>query len=185
MEAWKTEKSETVLDTPWVQVRKDAVSLPNGTRIEDFYTVTVRDAAAIVALDEGGNVLVKREYRYCYGRELIEIPAGTFEPGETDALAVAQRELLEETGYVSDSWQYLGPTIDSSAKMTNYMHLFLATNCRRVAGQHLDATEILTVEAVPLDKAVDMVMKNEICCNSSASGILRAARMLEEQKKTL
>lgn len=185
MEAWKTEKSEQVLDTPWVQVRKDTVALPNGKRIDDFYAVTVRDAAAIVALDEGENVLLKREYRYCYGRELTEIPAGAFEPGETDALAVAKRELLEETGYVSDSWQYLGPTIDSSAKMTNYMHLFLATNCRRVADQHLDATEILTVEAVPLEKAVDMVMSNEICCNSSANAILRAARLLEEQEKTL
>ena len=178
MEAWKTEKRETVLDTPWVRVRKDAVVLPNGTRIDDFYAVTVRDAAAIVALDEGGNLLLKREYRYCYGRELIEIPAGAFEPGETDALAVAKRELLEETGYVSGSWRYLGPTIDCSAKMTNYMHLFLATNCRRVAGQHLDAAEILTVETVPLEKAVDMVMRNVICCNSSASAILQAARLL-------
>ena len=185
MEAWKTEKSRRILDTPWVQVRKDTVSLPNGARINDFYAVTVRDAAAIVALDESGNVLLKREYRYCYGRELVEIPAGAFEPGETDALAVAKRELLEETGCVSDCWRYLGPTIDCSAKMTNYMHLFLATNCRRVAGQHLDATEILTVEAVPLEKAVDMVMDNEICCNSSANGILRTARLLEEQEKTL
>lgn len=178
MEAWKTEKSELVLDTPWVRVRKDTVSLPNGKRMEDFYAVTIRDAAAIVALDEEGNVLLKREYRHCYGRELIEIPAGAFEPGETDALAVAKRELLEETGYVSERWQYLGSTIDSSAKLTNYMHLFLAANCRRVSGQHLDATEILTVEAVPLKKAVDMVMTNEICCNSSANGILRAAQLL-------
>ena len=79
---------------------------------------------------------------------------------------------------MSEHWQYLGSTIDSSAKLTNYMHLFLATNCRHVAGQHLDATEILTVEAVPLKKAVDMVMTNEICCNSSANGILRAVRLL-------
>ena len=46
MEAWKTEKSEQVLDTPWVRVRKDTVSLPNGKRMDDFYAVTIRDAAA-------------------------------------------------------------------------------------------------------------------------------------------
>lgn len=73
--------------------------LPNGQEIDDFYTVTIRDAAAIVAVDEAGNLILKNEYRYCYGRSLIEVPAGTFEADETDGLAVAKRELLEETGY--------------------------------------------------------------------------------------
>ena len=45
MEAWKTEKSEQVLDTPWVRVRKDTVSLPNGKRMDDFYAVTIRERA--------------------------------------------------------------------------------------------------------------------------------------------
>lgn len=178
MERWKTEKTEVLLDTPWVKVRRDAVVLPNGARIEDFYAITIRDASAVVALDEVGNLILKREYRYCYDRELLEIPAGAFEPGETDPLLVARRELLEETGYSSDCWEYLGPTVESSAKMTNYMHIFLARDCRKVASQHLDETEELTVELVPLQQAVDMVMRNEICCNSSAHGILRAARML-------
>ncbi len=179
MERWKTEKSETLLDTPWVKVRRDRVVLPNGAKMDDFYAITIRDASAIVALDEEGNVILKREYRYCYDRELLEIPAGAFNDGETDPLAVARRELLEETGYVSDDWEYLGPTVESSAKLTNFMHIFLARNCRKVALQQLDATEELTVELVPLSKAVDMVMTNEICCNSSAHGILRAARMVD------
>ena len=179
MERWKTEKSETLLDTPWVKVRRDRVVLPNGAKMDDFYAITIRDASAVVALDEGGNLILKREYRYCYDRELLEIPAGAFNDGETDPLAVARRELLEETGYVSDDWEYLGPTVESSAKLTNFMHIFLARNCRKVALQQLDATEELTVELVPLSKAVDMVMTNEICCNSSAHGILRAARMVD------
>ena len=179
MERWRREKTEILLDTPWVKVRRDGVTLPNGATIDDFYAITIRDASAIVALDEGGNLILKREYRYCYDRELLEIPAGAFDDGETDPLAVARRELLEETGYVSDHWEYLGPTVESSAKMTNIMHLFFARDCRKVAGQHLDETEELTVELVPLQQAVDMVMTNEICCNSSAHGILRAARMVE------
>ena len=179
MERWEREQTETLLDTPWVKVRRDSVRLPNGVTIDDFYAITIRDASAVVALDEKGNVILKREYRYCYDRELLEIPAGTFNDGESDPLLVAQRELLEETGYVSDQWEYFGPTVESSAKMTNFMHLFLARNCRKVAPQQLDETEELTVELVPLERAVDMVMRGEICCNSSAHGILRAARMVE------
>ena len=178
MEKWKTARSETLLDTEWVKVCKDSVRLPNGQEIDDFYTVTIRDAAAIVAVDEAGNLILKNEYRYCYGRSLIEVPAGTFEADETDGLAVAKRELLEETGYASDEWKYLGATVESSAKLTNYMHIYFANHCRKVSGQHLDATEELDVLVVPLKQAVDMVMDNEICCNSSAHGILKVARLL-------
>ena len=131
-----------------------------------------------MALDDAGNIILKREYRYCYDRDLIEIPAGTFEEGETDGLSVAKRELLEETGYISEDWKYLGATVESSAKLTNYMHIYFANHCRKVSGQHLDATEELDVLLVPLGQAVEMVMDNDICCNSSAHGILRVARML-------
>lgn len=178
LKAWKTEKSELLINTPWVKVRKDSVRLANGSAIEDFYAITINDAAAVVAIDPEGNLILKKEYRYCSDRDLIEIPAGIVEDNETDGLFAARRELLEETGYTSDEWQYLGATIESSAKLTNYLHLYLATNCRKVSEQTLDATEEMDVLLVPLEQAVDMVMKNEICCNSSAHGILRAARML-------
>ena len=131
-----------------------------------------------MALDDAGNIILKKEYRYCYDRDLIEVPAGTFEEGETDGLSVAKRELLEETGYISEDWKYLGATVESSAKLTNFMHIYFANHCRKVSGQHLDATEELDVLLVPLGQAVEMVMDNEICCNSSAHGILRVARML-------
>lgn len=178
MRKWKTKKTENLIETYWVKVRRDEVELPNGQSIADFYAITINDAAAIVALDDAGNIILKREYRYCYDRDLIEIPAGSFEEGETDGLAVAKRELLEETGYTSDEWQYLGATVESSAKLTNYMHIYFANHCHQVSGQRLDATEELDVLLVPLKQAVDMVMNNEICCNSSAHGILRVARML-------
>lgn len=103
MDKWKTICSQALLDTKWVKVRKDAVELPNGQHIDDFYAITINEAAAIVALDDYGNIILKKEYRYCFGRDLIEIPAGGFERGE-EGLEVAKRELLEETGYISDDW---------------------------------------------------------------------------------
>ena len=81
---WIVENSESLLDTRWVKVRKDTVNLPNGTHIDDFYAITINDASAIVALDEDQNIILKKEYRYCYEKELLEIPAGTFEENETE-----------------------------------------------------------------------------------------------------
>ena len=177
MEKWKTIKSETLVDSRWVKVRKDSVDLPNGQHIDDFYAITINDAAAIVALDDNKNIILKKEYRYCFDRDLIKIPTSGFEKNE-DGLTVAKRELLEETGYISDDWQYIGATVESSAKLTNYMHLYFANHCHKVSGQHLDPTEELDVLVLPLKDAVEMVMNNEICCNSSAHGILWAARKL-------
>ena len=177
MKAWKRLDSTRVLDQEYVKVDKDHVLLGNGVEVEDFYKVTIKDAAIIVAVTEDGNLLLKNEYRYCYERELLELPAGCFEEGEKP-LEVAKRELREETGYESDRWTYLGATVESSAKLTNMMHIFLAEDCRKVCGQHLDTTEELEVLPVLFEKAVAMVMNNEICCNSSAHGILKAARML-------
>lgn len=178
MRKWEKINSTNVLDSRWVSVNKDEVRLPNGMTIDDFYVVSIPDAAAIVALDKEGNIILKKEYRYCYDRDLIEVPAGALENNERDSLACAKRELLEETGYVSDDWTFLGDTIESSSKLTNYMHIYLARDCVKVSGQNLDATEELDVVVMPFSKAVDMVMRNEICCNSSAHGILKAARII-------
>ena len=179
MDKWIVQSSETLIENNWMKVRKDDVLLPNGEEIEDFYVVSFHEAVAIVALDCNGDLILTNQYRHSYSRDLIEIPAGTFEENETDGLVVAKRELLEETGYVSDEWQYLGATVESSAKLTNYMHIYFANHCRKVSDQHLDATEELDLMVILLHEAVEMVMNNEICCNSSAHGILRVARMLK------
>ena len=179
MEKWKVKSSEKLLDNRWISVNKDSVDIPNGTHIDDFYTVTIPNAAAVVAITPDMNIVLKKEFKYAVGEELIEIPAGMFEPEENDGLAVAKRELLEETGYESDDWMYFGATVESSSKLTNYMHIYLAQNCHKVAEQKLDATEEVEVLVIPLQQSIDMVTNNEIKCNSSAHGILRAARMLK------
>lgn len=145
MEKWKLLNSEEILSSRWVTVKKNDVLIPPDTRIPDFYSVTISDAAGIVAVTEKGTIILKREYRFCQDEELIEIPAGVFEPEEHDPLTVAKRELLEETGYESDEWTYLGATVESSSKLTNKMHLFPATNCRKVGDQRLDRGEVVEV----------------------------------------
>ena len=175
---WKTMKSDVLLDDFHVSVRKNQVQLPDGAVIDDFYTVTIPDAAMVAAITKNWEILLKKEYRYACGMEVIECPVGMFNPDEKDPLVVAKRELLEETGYSSDSWEYLGGTWESTSKLTNTMHLFLAKDCVKVSEQHLDQNEHLEVVKVPLQDAVAMVMKGEIIANSSVHLILKVARMM-------
>lgn len=175
---WKTIESETLIDDYHVTVRKDTVQLPDGAVIPDFYTVTIPDAAMVAAITTEGKILLKTEFRYAIGDEVIECPAGMFEKDETDPMAVAKRELLEETGYESNDWTYLGATLESTSKLTNRMHLFLAKACIQTSTQHLDANEHLTVTEVYLDTAVAMVMNGSINANSTAHLILKVARLM-------
>lgn len=173
---WKIKKTERVLDSEFVKVDKDDVILPHGRVIPDFYKVTIKDCAAIVALTPDNHIILKKEYRHCYRQDLIEIPAGVLEDRE-DPLETAKRELEEETGYRSEKWTYLGKTVESSAKLTNYMYIYLAEDCRKVSNQKLDYGEDIEVIKVGLNEAVEMIMNNEIICNSSIGAILKAARI--------
>lgn len=175
---WETIKLETVIEDYHVTVKKNAVKLPDGAIIDDFYTVAIPDAAMVAAITPEGKILLKTEFRYAVGEDVIECPAGMFEKNEADPLTVAKRELLEETGYESSDWTYLGSTLESTSKLTNRMHLFLAKDCVKVSTQHLDTNEHLTVTEVYLDTAVGMVMNGTINANSTAHLILKVARML-------
>ena len=173
---WKIKNSIRLIDTEYVKVDKDDVILSKDREIKDFYKVTIKDCAAIVALTESNELILKKEYRYCYDKELIEIPAGVLEDNE-NSLVTAKRELEEETGYVSDKWTFLGKVVESSAKLTNYMYIYLAEDCKKVSEQSLDYGEDIEVIKVSIDKAIDMIMNNEIICNSSVGAILKVLRI--------
>ena len=180
---WKTIKSETLIDNYYVAVHKDEVQLPDGAVIDDFYTVTIPNAAMVAAITVDGKILLKKEYRYAVGSIVIECPAGMFEQHETDPLIVAKRELYEETGYESEDWTYLGVTMESTSKLTNCMHMYLAKKCKQTGTQHLDDNEYLTVTALNLDTAIEMVMNGTIKANSTAHLILKVARLLDKKDR--
>ena len=153
--AWKLVKSEHVLQDKWIDFRKEAYKMPDGTVFEPYYTYSRRSYAVIAARDETGKYLCVRQYRQGIGEVTIEFPAGGIENfgktdyektgKEEDPLAAAKRELLEETGYVSDQWRHL-ITIPSNATLAdNYAHVYFADQCRKVGNQDLDETEFMNV----------------------------------------
>jgi len=175
--SWKTIESQTLVGEYHVSVKKNKVELPDGVVIDDFYTVTIPDAAMVAAITADGRIILKSEYRYACQADVIECPAGMVEQGE-EPIQTAKRELLEETGYTSDEWTYLGYTWESTSKLTNHMNLFLVKNCVKTDLQHLDSNEHLEIMTVSLEAAVEMVMGGIINANSTAHLILKVDRLL-------
>lgn len=146
---WPVVRSERLGDFRVFRVRRDvAVSPARGTE-HDFYVLEGADWVNVVALTEAGEMLFVRQWRHGAAEETLEIPGGCVDPGDASPLAAARRELLEETGHVSDDWAGLGWVSPNPAIQANRCFSFLARACRKVAEPSPDGTEDLRVEALP------------------------------------
>ena len=105
-------------------------------------------AVAIVAVDGEDHVWLVRQLREATRRELVELPAGTAEPGE-EPLATAQRELREECGLSGGTWRELTAFWTTPGFTREYMHLFLAEDVEPGVADP-EADEVLEVVRWPV-----------------------------------
>ena len=168
--------SDTIFEGRVFTITQDEVRLMNGLAATRE-VVHHNGGAAIVALNEAGEVALVRQYRYAVGREMTEIPAGKIEPGE-DPRQTALRELGEEAGLTADNFVAFGRVIPTCAYCTEVIYLYLATGLHQTQ-QHLDDDEFLDVFWLPLNEVVEMVMDGHITDSKTVSGILRAKHLLQ------
>lgn len=168
---WETLARREVVDArPWVRVWADDLRLPDGRVIQGFATIELPDYAVVVALTPGGDVVIERNYKHGPRRVCLNLPAGYLEPGEAP-LAAAQRELLEETGYVADEWVPLGRFTTDGNRGCGTASLFLARGARQVAPPQAHDLEVLTIDLLPLDELAQTVRRGEVAILSIAAAI--------------
>ena len=173
----QTLSSERLFEGKIINLRRDAVLLENGARaIREV--VEHPGGVCMVALTETREVLLVRQLRYPYGEVLTELPAGKLSPGE-DPLEAGKRELLEETGAVAARIVDLGKLYPSPGYLNEVIHTYLATGLT-FTEQHLDEDEFLDVERVPLEAAVDRVLRGEIRDAKTQAALLKVHLLLAE-----
>lgn len=162
-----------------INVYNDTVLLPNGKETHREL-VEHHGGVCVAALTDEGNLLFVRQFRYPYGRVLLELPAGKLEKGE-DPLSAGMRELEEECGVVAEKVIPMGTVYPTVAYCTEIIHLFLAQGLSKTR-QHLDDGEFLSVEEIPLKEAVKLVMNGEISDSKTVALILKTEKLLAEGK---
>lgn len=107
-----------------VTLQIDRVVLPGGRETK---REVIRHPGAVAILGEtrDGSWILVRQHRYAVGAEVLEIPAGTLEPGE-DPETCARREILEETGYRAVTLTPLGLYLPAPGYSDEVVHLFQA-----------------------------------------------------------
>ncbi len=145
LQAWKTVASrELYVDLPWVRLVVEKVHLSNGRTIDNFYQVDLPQYVVVVALNSIGEVVVEKQYKHAIRGFSLVLPSGYLQAGE-EPLVGAQRELLEETGYIADEWQSLGSFIVDGNRGCGRAHLFVARQAQKKNGQNPDRLEDLEV----------------------------------------
>jgi ADP-ribose pyrophosphatase len=132
-----SERNETVIrsQTGWqgtfLRVQVDEVRLPSGRATKREY-VDHPGAVAILPLTVDGDVLLIRQYRSPIRRIILEVPAGTREPGK-DPVVTARRELAEEIAHEADSLKEIARFYSSPGYTNELVILYAGEGCRPVA----------------------------------------------------
>lgn len=171
----KTVESELKYDGKIVKLFVDKAEVENGDIVKRE-VIKHPGGVCVVPLDEDENVIFVRQFRYPHKRVFLEIPAGKLEYGENHR-ECGLRELKEETGFVCDSFEYLGNLVPTPAYDTEIIHMYLARGLH-AGEQNLDKDEFLETEKIPLKKAAEMIMKNEIADAKTQVAILKTMFLL-------
>jgi 8-oxo-dGTP pyrophosphatase MutT (NUDIX family) len=110
----------------------------------------------MVAFTPSGDVILEKQFRPPVGRDVIELPAGLVEPGESMEVA-ARRELIEETGWSAGKLEFLAEGPISTGASTEALRAYLCTDLERVGKNGGDDNEIIEVIEVPAGQVQDFL----------------------------
>lgn len=176
----------TVLDRriqftgPMFSIVTDDVAMPGGTRAARDFMRHV-GAVGVVAVDDGDNVVLVRQYRHPVGAFLWELPAGLIDVAGEPLRDAAARELAEEADLEAEHWRLLLDMHPTPGSSNEVIRLFVARGLSPVPEkdrhqrEHEEAE--LSAWRLPLDEAVDMVLRGEITNAAAIAGVLATARL--------
>ncbi len=170
--------SEVVYRNPWIHVREDRVVRPGGSP-GLFGVVEMRPGVTVLALGEGGEVHLAREYKYAIEAYSMELISGAMDDGEAP-LETGRRELREEAGLEATDWTDLGTVDPFTTVIRSPNRMFLARGLRAVETA-ADEDEPLDVHRVSWDEAVAMVLDGRITHAASCVAILKAKLHLDAE----
>lgn len=170
----KVVSSKLAFKGPVFNVFTDMLEEANGHRHRKD-VVRHNGSVVMLAVDERVNpadpeVILERQYRHAAGQYLIELPAGSRNPGEAP-LAAAKRELIEETGYRAKKWTLLLKYFASPGFLGEWMQIYLAREIREGAAEP-EADENLEIVRRPLSEALRMVAEGKIHDGKTLVGLL-------------
>ena len=160
LKPWTIKHSTYLVNDRWLKLRADCCETADGREIDPYYVLEFKDWVHVVALDKDNRILITRQYRHAAGVICAEIPCGEIESGESPRQAI-ERELLEETGCVADTFELVQSVYPNPARQNNRTYCFLAQGTVRKHEPKPDEFEQIASEFVAIEDVLAMMERGE------------------------
>ena len=157
-----------------LRVHEDEVELPDGGHARREYIIHP-GAVVILPFVDQNTLLLEHQFRYPLQRHFLELPAGKIEKGEAPELT-AQRELLEETGYVARHWEFLTTLHPCVGYSDERIELFLARDLR-FEGHPGEDDEFIETINLSIDVLLEKIFARELTEAKTILGVLWADQL--------
>ena len=133
-----------------------------GSDGKQYVREVIRHPGAVVLLPllDNDRVVLIKNGRPTVGETLLELPAGTREPGESPERTAA-RELVEETGYHAGSLTKLHEFYSAPGICDELMHLYVARELTQGPHQR-EATEQIENQVASRDEIIQLIATGSI-----------------------
>lgn len=160
-------------------VAQDTIEFPNGTQAK-WDVLLHHGAAAVVPIDNEGNIILVEQYRCVEDGQILEIPAGKLEPGE-DPMVCAARELEEETGYKARLLMPVCSIYSAVGFSDEIIHIYVTKGLEK--GQiNLDEDEYVTIKKYTLEEVINKILNGEIKDSKTIAAIFTVKEMMLQGK---
>jgi ADP-ribose pyrophosphatase len=155
-------KPWNILETKYLHphIRLDRCELSNGY-VLDYHLLEYDDEITVFALTRKQEVLLIKQYRHGVQQAILELPGGSVDEGETP-LDAAKREMMEETGYSSETFIEVGCASPNPAIYTNKIYFFLAIDVERIGEQNIHDAGNIEVSLLPLEEVIAMAKQGTL-----------------------
>ena len=170
-------KSEIIYQGPIFNIRKDEVVFPHQRSVV-LDIVEHQNAVTMLPIDSQGDIWFIRQYRHPTTQELLELPAGVLEPGETPENG-SQREIREEIGMRANKMEEIYSCFLAPGYSTEYMYIYLA---HKLVPDALpgDVNEFLSIEKIQYKKAYQLLIQGEFQDAKTIIALLAAKKRIIE-----
>ena len=174
----KTINSELIYEGTIINLRKDKVTVQNGTAYREI--IEHNGGAVLAAVTEDHKMIMVKQYRKPANRVMLEVPAGKIDPGEKPEVTAA-RELKEETGYTAKNIKYMTCFYPSVGYSEEKLYLYLCTDL--IPGETcFDENEAIEIEEIEIEKLCMMIAEGKINDGKTIVAILMVNEAIKAGK---
>ena len=179
---WELLSSEYLLKDTWARVRKDTCVRPDGHIVSPYFVYEFPTWVTVAGITEDNKIVMVKQYRHALGEVCIETPGGCVDDTDSELEKAAAREMIEETGYIFSTYEYLGKTSANPSTNNNLMHMFLAKGGKKIKEQSLDKNEDIVVVLYTIEELKGILKEQKIMQSMHVTCLFYALHKLGEVK---